>query len=86
MDPNVNKLQLLVSFLRYTSENLVAIAVKTAAETPSLYYVHPDHLGSLMIITDAAGTIKQKCSFDSWQANIRNEGSVPGVRPRFHGS
>jgi RHS repeat-associated protein len=31
-----------------------------------MYYVHPDHLGSLMIITDAAGTVKQKCSFDAW--------------------
>ena len=31
-----------------------------------MYYVHPDHLGSLTIITDANGAIKQKCTFDAW--------------------
>ncbi len=31
-----------------------------------MYYVHPDHLGSLMTITDAAGNIKQKSAFDAW--------------------
>jgi RHS repeat-associated protein len=30
------------------------------------YYVHPDHLGSLTLITDAAGGTVQKCSFDAW--------------------
>ena len=31
-----------------------------------MYYVHPDHLGSLAVITDAAGAIKQQCRFDAW--------------------
>ena len=31
-----------------------------------MYYVHPDHLGSFSIITDAAGNLKQKCTFDAW--------------------
>ncbi|MDR1153692.1 MAG: FG-GAP-like repeat-containing protein [Bacteroidales bacterium] len=30
------------------------------------YYVHPDHLGSLTLITDATGGTVQKCSFDAW--------------------
>ena len=28
-----------------------------------MYYAHSDHLGSFVTITDATGTIKQKCSF-----------------------
>jgi len=31
-----------------------------------MYYVHPDHLGSFTIITNAAGAIKQHCTFDAW--------------------
>ena len=31
-----------------------------------MYYVHPDHLGSFAVITDAAGAIKQQCTFDAW--------------------
>jgi len=31
-----------------------------------IYYIHPDHQGSFVTITDATGTIKQKCSFDAW--------------------
>ena len=31
-----------------------------------MYYVHPDHLGSLAIITDASGNIVQQCTFDAW--------------------
>jgi RHS repeat-associated protein len=30
------------------------------------YYIHPDHLGSLTLITDATGGTVQKCSFDAW--------------------
>jgi RHS repeat-associated protein len=30
------------------------------------YYVHPDHLGSLTLITNAAGNVRQKCTFDAW--------------------
>jgi len=31
-----------------------------------MYYVHPDHLGSFAVITDAAGIVKQQCTFDAW--------------------
>jgi RHS repeat-associated protein len=31
-----------------------------------MYYVHPDHLGSLAVITDAAGNIVQQAAFDAW--------------------
>ena len=31
-----------------------------------MYYVHPDHLDSFVTITDATGTIKQKCSFEDY--------------------
>ncbi|MDR1153699.1 MAG: hypothetical protein LBL04_03230 [Bacteroidales bacterium] len=31
-----------------------------------MFYAHPDHLGSLTLITDAAGNVRQKCTFDAW--------------------
>jgi len=31
-----------------------------------MYYVHPDHLGSFTLITDALGNVIQKCTFDAW--------------------
>jgi RHS repeat-associated protein len=51
-------------------DGLCAIYVKQTKGASTLkngiYYVHPDHLGSLAIITDASGNIKQKCTFDAW--------------------
>ena len=31
-----------------------------------IYYVQTDHLGSLAVITDASGDVKQKSAFDAW--------------------
>ena len=51
-------------------EGLFGIYVKQFKGTTPLknamYYVYPDHLGSFSIITDANGTVKQKCTFDTW--------------------
>ena len=55
----------------YGGEGLCAINVLQEypglkKSLPKMYYVHPDHLGSLTIITNAAGNIKQKSTFDAW--------------------
>jgi RHS repeat-associated protein len=42
-----------------------AILVKSDGVS-TLYYVHPDHLGSYAVITDVMGNVVQKCSFDAW--------------------
>ncbi len=51
-------------------EGLCGIYVKQTKGNNTLkdavYYVHPDHLGSLAIITDANGNVKQKCTYDAW--------------------
>jgi len=51
-------------------DGLCGIHVKqtkgSAAISDGMYYVHPDHLGSLTVITDAAGNIKQQSRFDAW--------------------
>jgi len=51
-------------------EGLCGIYVKqTQGNTilkDEMYYVHPDHLGSFTLITDALGNIIQKCTFDAW--------------------
>jgi RHS repeat-associated protein len=43
---------------------------------PAYYYVHPDHLGSLAIITDANGVVKQKCTYDAWGKRTLVQGTV----------
>ena len=51
-------------------DGLCGIHVKqtkgSAAISDGMYYVHPDHLGSLAVITDAAGNVKQQSRFDAW--------------------
>jgi RHS repeat-associated protein len=36
-----------------------------------MYYLYKDHLGSITTITDAAGAVKERCSFDAW-GRLRN--------------
>jgi RHS repeat-associated protein len=39
-------------------------AVSHVAARPDI--AHPDHLGSLAVITSSSGTVVQKCAFDAW--------------------
>jgi RHS repeat-associated protein len=40
--------------------------VTTSASSSATHYLHRDHLGSVDTITDAAGAIVQRMSFDAW--------------------
>jgi hypothetical protein len=39
---------------------------KGLVTTDSLYYIHPDHLGSYVAITNAAKQVRQRNWFDPW--------------------
>ena len=43
----------------------VAVYEKTSAGG-AMYYVHPDHLGSLNVVTDEQGNITEEQNFDAW--------------------
>jgi RHS repeat-associated protein len=44
-----------------------------SATTANLYYLHRDHLGSILMITDVTGAIKEKRQFDAWGNIVKLE-------------
>lgn len=49
----------------YAGGSLVAI-VRNDGKTKDLYYVHKDHLGSVIAYTDLKGRLVQELSYDAW--------------------
>jgi uncharacterized protein RhaS with RHS repeats len=47
-------------------DGLAAIYVKQQGQTDKIYYAHRDHLGSILSLTDNAGTAVFKASYDAW--------------------
>jgi RHS repeat-associated protein len=47
-------------------DGLAAICVKQPRQSGTIYYVHRDHLGSILSLTDANGTAVFKASYDAW--------------------
>lgn len=46
---------------------LVAVNIAGSAVTnPGLYYAHTDHLGSVLLLTNASGAIQEKYNYDAW--------------------
>jgi RHS repeat-associated protein len=48
------------------ADGLAAIYVKQPNQTDNIYYVHRDHLGSILSLTDANGTAAFNASYDAW--------------------
>jgi RHS repeat-associated protein len=44
----------------------VTITTDTGGTTTSTYYLHTDHLGSVVATTDGSGTVIERMSFDAW--------------------
>jgi RHS repeat-associated protein len=44
------------------------VAIETRGPSPKIEYLHRDHLGSLVAITDAGGGVTQRLSFDAFGA------------------
>jgi RHS repeat-associated protein len=49
-----------------TSEGIVGIVTRRSNAVNDARYWHKDHLGSVAVITDAAGNVKEKFSYDAW--------------------
>ncbi|GAB6010243.1 polymorphic toxin type 23 domain-containing protein [Dysgonomonas reticulitermitis] len=47
-------------------DGLAAVYVKQQGQTDQVYYVHADHLGSIVKLTDGEGTEVFKASYDAW--------------------
>jgi RHS repeat-associated protein len=45
---------------------LAAVYVKESGQSDKIYYVHTDHLGSIIKLTDANGTAVFQASYDAW--------------------
>ena len=48
------------------NNGLVAVYVKQSGQSDKIYYAHKDHLGSIVKLTDNAGTEVFKASYDVW--------------------
>lgn len=46
--------------------SIVAYVSKTGSEAQKATYIHTDHLGSVYALTDAAGQVQQRYSYDAW--------------------
>src|SRR5512145_1219055 len=54
---------------------LVGVFIQKADETTSTRYFHTDHLGSISVITDEAGMVEERLSFDAWGKRRHPDGS-----------
>ena len=48
------------------NNGLVAVYVKQSGQSDKIYYAHKDHLGSVVKLTDKAGTEVFKAQYDAW--------------------
>ena len=48
------------------NNGLAAVYVKQSGQSDKIYYAHKDHLGSIVKLTDNAGTEVFKASYDVW--------------------
>lgn len=47
-------------------DGLCAMFVKTPADNGKIFYVHKDHLGSILTLSDDQGNVSARQSFDAW--------------------
>jgi RHS repeat-associated protein len=47
-------------------DGLAAVLIKTNSNAGTLYYLHKDHLGSIVALTDASGNIAEQYNYDPW--------------------
>ncbi|RPH32186.1 MAG: hypothetical protein EHM93_10220 [Bacteroidales bacterium] len=47
-------------------DGVAAVLVKTSGVADNLYYIHKDHLGSIVCLTRTDGTIREQMSYDPW--------------------
>ena len=53
-----------------TAEGSVGIHTRRGDGTSDTRYWHKDHLGSVVAITDASGTLKQRMRYDPWGGRV----------------
>jgi RHS repeat-associated protein len=54
---------------------LIGVHVQKADETTATRYFHTDHLGSISVITDEAGVVVERLSYDAWGKRRHPDGS-----------
>ncbi len=59
----------------YAGGKLVASIEKVAGLSPTIKYMHGDHLGSISVITDATGAVLERLRFDVFGAPVNLNGT-----------
>jgi len=57
------------------SGGVVGMHVENSDETVATRYFHKDHLGSISVITDEAGAVLERLSYDAWGKRRHADGS-----------
>jgi RHS repeat-associated protein len=65
-----------------TPEGIVGIVTLRGDGTSDLRYWHKDHLGSVAVVVDQTGAVKQKYAFDAWgnRSQLSQSDPTPEVR------
>jgi RHS repeat-associated protein len=58
---------------------LIGIRVENSDETTLTRYFHTDHLGSIAVITNEAGVVMERLSYDAWGVRRNPDGSPSGA-------
>jgi RHS repeat-associated protein len=69
----------------YGASGVVAIYTTSSAAPPSTHYLHQDHLGSIVAVTEETGGVIARYGFDVWGQRIPLAGDATATHHGFTG-
>jgi RHS repeat-associated protein len=64
----------VVAVVKTFGADLAAATATPSADPTHIQYWHKDHLGSVVLVTNANGAVAERTSFDAWGARLRGDG------------
>jgi RHS repeat-associated protein len=64
----------VVAVVKTFGADLAAATAMPSADPTHIQYWHKDHLGSVVLVTNANGAVAERTSFDAWGARLRGDG------------
>jgi RHS repeat-associated protein len=64
----------VVAVVKTFGADLAPATATPSADPTHIQYWHKDHLGSVVLVTNANGAVAERTSFDAWGARLRGDG------------
>jgi RHS repeat-associated protein len=64
----------VVAVVKTFGADLAAATATPSTDPTHIQYWHKDHLGSVVLVTNANGVVAERTSFDAWGARLRGDG------------